>query len=116
MTELTAQDFSMYSGDTKVLTVTVKTAAEVVVDLTGYTVKWKAVLSGLDTPLEKDNGGAGGVVITNAVSGIFEVTIDPADTSEVNGAFKYEAEITSGVGVVSTVAIGTMTVSLDLIE
>lgn len=110
MTALKAQNFTMYSGDSKILVITVKSDAGSFLDLTGYTIKWKASFS---NPLEKSIGT--GITITDAPNGVFQIEIDPADTTEIRGHFRHEVEITSGAGVVSTVVVGTMTVLVDLI-
>jgi hypothetical protein len=64
-------------------------------NLTSATITWAIVplttdfTGDLDTVIsssavvEKDNAGVGGVVITDAAGGVFQVTLDPADTASL---------------------------------
>ena len=109
-------DFTMYSGDTKLLEITVLDQDGDPVDLTGATVKWqmaKKVTS--DTPvLSKEIGS--GVVIMNPTAGRFDISLQPADTAAIKGAYYHEAEITESGGDVATVLAGTITILPDLIQ
>lgn len=98
------QSFIMYAGDT--------TNVDVVVDntlLAGASIKWamkRSVKSEnilfRETPL--------GIVITDAVAGIFTLRLECSDTKDLVGAFYHEAELTDAIGNVSTIMTGTIVI------
>lgn len=102
-------------GDTARFDVTVKDSAGVVVDLTGVAaIAWQLARSAFSTAdLTKSIGS--GVTVTDAVNGIFQVEMDPADSTDFLGDFFHEAEITDGSGDIATVFCGTITFSKGLI-
>ncbi len=117
------QDVTMLSGDSKTLTVTVDDGATppVAIDITGYTVWWWASRlssSGkfaATATLQKDNAGGGGVAITDAANGKFQVTLAPADTAALAGDFYHEAQVRDGAGNISTVLTGKLTIARDFV-
>lgn len=113
-------DFTMYQGDSKVLSVTVADEAGDAVPLEGLTIRWQAspVITGGFEPtatLKKDNGALGGIDTVTEV-GVFEVELDPDDTETISGLYYHEAELTDGAGNVSTVLTGRMTIKPVLIR
>lgn len=112
-----ATNFSMYSGDTRRVRVTVVDTNGDPVDLTGSSITWS---------LSSDSTATGSQAITytlsdnvaliDAVNGIFEVTIVPAATASITGDKRYhEAELTESDGTVTTVMTGTITIKDDLV-
>lgn len=109
-------DFTMFKGDTKVLEVTVKDQDDVVVDISGTSIKWQLAKKSKDVAalISKSTSG-GGVTIVDGPAGRFNVLIAPADTESLKAAACYhEAEVDDG-GVISTVMTGTATLVETLI-
>jgi len=116
------QDFEMHSGNDRDLVVTVKNAAGVVVNITGATIKWQ--ISKLDASLavptagsdvalvSKDTGGD--IAITDAVNGVFTVTIASADTESLKGDYYHESQVLLA-SKKSTVVFGKLTIKRNLI-
>lgn len=106
---MSSGNFSMYAGDTKTLTVTVKDADGDAVAITSATIAWQALESiGEDIAISKST--ASGIAITSASGGIFTVSIVAGDTSFMSGDYYHEAQITFSDSSVMTVLTGTMTV------
>lgn len=112
-----AQDFTMWSGDTRRLSITVDDGASppVAINLTSSTIEWHLAkrLTSTVAILTKTVGG--GIALTDPVNGVFEVTIDPADTADLSGEYYHEAEVTLSGGDKSTVLVGIATIKRDLI-
>ncbi|OME86914.1 hypothetical protein BK120_08300 [Paenibacillus sp. FSL A5-0031] len=98
------QNFEMFAGDTKNVTVTVTG-----VDLTGASVKWamKKSIYNAEPDVYKDT--LTGVTITAPDK--FVIAFKPADTAALSGGFYHEAEVTDASGNVSTLLSGTITVN-----
>ena len=105
----TAQDFTMYAGDTNTITVTVTDSAGAVVNITGATITWKLLEEqGGTIALTKTVGS--GIIITNGAGGIFTIALAATDTASLlAGAYYHEAELTDTSSNVSTILIGTLT-------
>lgn len=84
----------MFAGDDRQLVYTLKDQAGAVVDLTGGSISWRAVVSGTDTAVITKTSPSGGVVLTTPTSGICTVTLDPADTSSLNGTYELDGKFT----------------------
>jgi hypothetical protein len=109
----TAQNVTMYRGDTAILTVTVTDSdnGDAAKNITGATVRYVAVRRGT-AYITKTVGS--GIVLTTPASGILTITLDPADTDDLTpGEYEHEVEITDGDGNVSTVTVGTLTIRKD---
>lgn len=112
----TNQDFTIFRGDTKTLTYTIKDANDAIVDLTGGTAKWEAARSVNSATKDIQKSTSSGIAIMAPTSGILVVTIDPADTASLGvGGYYHELEFTDASGRVSTVATGRMTLKEELI-
>ncbi len=120
-------DFSLYQKNSRLLRVTVtdqETGAPI--DLTGYTIAWVLMSSLKGAPptvkvpggesmmapnlaevLRKASGG-GGITITDAENGVFELTLSVADTENLVGQMYYEAYLEKDGGR-STVVTGVIT-------
>ena len=110
------QNFTMWSGDSKVLTVTVTDSDGAAVNLTGATINYvlKKQLGGGMNTITKATGGSG-IVITDAAAGTCEITLDATDTASLLGSFYHECQVTDSYGNVSTIFIGTVTITEDTI-
>lgn len=112
VTKLTAQPFEMFSGDTKDLNVTVLNQDSAVVDLTGASV---------DFTISKKPGGAAlvtktvgsGIVLTDPTNGVMDITLNPADTVSLKGAYHYQCRVTDVSLRETTVLFGTATIRKD---
>jgi hypothetical protein len=107
------QNVRMTSGDSRLLTVTVRDDTGVKHDLTGSSIRWQlAPRYGCDIVASKAVGS--GVTITSALNGTFTVQLDPADTACLCGEYRHEAEVTDSAGNVATVLSGTVTIRKDI--
>jgi len=88
---------NFFVGEDKILEYQVKDTTGNIIDITGWSIEW-VLREDPDTStvlVTKDNGGNGGLSITNAVNGIFQVTMDAADTSALpEGRYAYGASRT----------------------
>ena len=102
------QDVEMVAGDSKIIEVTCRDDAGVILVLTGFTVRWALADDTGTLLVEKDNipAGEGGVTITNAVGGIFQVELETDDTEDLYGEYYHEAEIEDGDNNLLTVTKG----------
>jgi len=107
-----ATDFSMYSGDSKSLAITITDSDGVAVDLTGATVKYAIAASATATTklVSKQTGGLG---ITTA-SNVATVPLVPADTASLAGIYYQECEVTDTSGNVSTALVGTVVIASEV--
>lgn len=87
-------------------------------DLTGAVIRWEAFaweagpkygLPSEDAAISKVTGG-GGITVTDADAGQFEVALVPADTATLAGTYHHEAQVTVG-GKTYTVARGLLVIS-----
>lgn len=112
---MATRDFSMFAGDDLTLTVTVKETDGTATTITSAAISWKASKSNSKTAAITKSTAAGGVTITNGAGGIFTVSLDPADTTSLEGDYIHEAQITFSNGDVRTVLRGVMTIEPELI-
>jgi hypothetical protein len=110
----TAQNLALHSGDSKILEVTVTDGTGAAVDLTGATIAWQLAKSPGESALVSKTIGSG-IAVTDAVGGIFEITLDAADTAALSGRHYHEAEVTDTSGKVSTVLTGAVLIKPELI-
>ena len=89
------------AGDDTTLTITAKDKDGVVVDLSGATIVWgvKKRLDNASTEFTKSTGS--GITITDATNGVFVVSIDAADTTNLSGYYFHESKITDVTSKVS---------------
>lgn len=107
----------MHSGDTRRVRVTVEDSAGDPVDLTSSSISWSFSSDNTATGSQVVTYSLGsGIALIDAVNGIFEITIAPADTASVTAGKRYhEAELTESDGTVTTVVTGTITFEDDLV-
>lgn len=100
------QDINMISGDTNNITYRVAN------DLTNATINW-VVFQNYSLPAEisKSNSTGGGIVITDAINGKFQVTLNSSETKGMSGVHYYEGKITDSSGNVITFVEGNLIIS-----
>ena len=109
-----ATDFSMSSGDTKNISITITDSAGDAVDLTGATSIW-AIYSG-GTALLTKTSAAGAITYGGASTNVATVAVAAADTESIaGGVYRHELEITDTSGNVSTACSGTVVIVEDKI-
>jgi iron uptake system EfeUOB component EfeO/EfeM len=107
---MTSQDFSMYAGDSRTLTVTVTDQNNNPVNLTNSTIKW-VLINGNAVIKAKDNQAIGGITITNATSGQFSITISAQDTAKLQaGTYQHEARLIDSNGNSAIIFTGNVTI------
>ena len=108
--------FELIAGDDAALVVTVTDpATDQPVSLAGATVRWGLFALSGAAVVEKTSPSAG-VTINDAASGVFEVQIAGADTQDLAGDYRHEAEVTSAGGAKSTVVQGIVSIVADLLR
>ena len=114
MTEY-AQDFEVFQGDTKQITIPITDENKAAKTLTGSTQKWEA-FDGATLKIQKTNADISLVSIAPDTDNAIRFTLTPGDTVALAAKeYDHEAEITDSGGNVSTVTRGKMTVRDDLI-
>ena len=108
--KLSAQNFEMFSGNTKPVAFDVIDHNDLAVDLTGASGSFAVARTSRGPALFTKSGSVPGSP-TNRI----QFTIAPADTEALNGTFYYECEITDAAGRVSTIAFGTVNIKRNLI-
>jgi hypothetical protein len=88
---------TMFSGDSRVLTITVTDSAGTAKNITGATINFSLFKSvGGAAILSKTVGN--GITITDPTNGVFTVTFETHETEDRDGHFKYEIEVTDSSG------------------
>lgn len=113
-TTQTPQNFTITSGDSKTLRVSVVDQDGAAVDLTGASAVW-AVATSRSTPILLQKATPASITITDGPGGLLEVTLDPADTDSFAGSYYHELQIVDNEGRKSTALTGTLNVRHDLI-
>ena len=111
-TTIVASNFEMYSGNTRLLKVSVLDQDDAIVDLSGASATFVLMKRPGQVAMITKTVGAG-ITITNAVGGEMEVLLVPADTEPLRGAFAYEVEVTDASGRKTTVLFGTVTIKVN---
>ena len=108
----TSQNFSMWAGETKILTITIAGSGSI----SGATIDFAMGTEpdGSPSVITKATGGSG-IVITDATNRIIQVTLDASDTSTILGTsayinYHYQVRMTLA-SVVTTVTTGTIKVN-----
>lgn len=109
---IVASNFEMFSGNTRVLKVTVLDQDEAIVDLSGAAATFVVMRAhGQPAIITKTVGS--GIVITDAVNGLLEITLLEADTEPLRGVHRHELEITDASGRKTTVLFGNITIRVN---
>lgn len=104
------QDVEMTQGNDRTIEITVKDEAGVVVDITNASITWGFVERGGDGTILATKTVDSGITITDAVHGVFEVALEPADTAEFYGDYIHEVEVVDQYNHVFTATVGTLTI------
>ncbi|KKM02262.1 hypothetical protein LCGC14_1786170 [marine sediment metagenome] len=116
MTKL-AQNASMMSGDSKLISASTSGSDGGAHDLTSATIKYTMEIPsnvGSGSSIKKLSGGSG-IAFTDASAGKFEITLDAADTASIVGTFNHEAEAIDSASKVATLFTGIMIIHADVI-
>lgn len=108
-------NFTIYKGATFNRVFTWKDADGVAINLTGYTAAFRAKpsLTHAETLISKNSGS--GITLGGA-AGTVELTIPAAETAAIaDDELVYSLTVTSGGGAVEALAIGTITVSPEVL-
>jgi hypothetical protein len=100
------QNFELFAGDDAILRVTVTDEDGDALDITGMTVDWALVRKVGDTPILTKETGGGGITLTTPASGILDIALTDANTSDLSGNYWHQVVLTDGSGNISTVTIG----------
>jgi hypothetical protein len=105
--------FCYVAGDDVLLRFAVTDEAGDPANLTGTTVKFAAVKAERPQPaaaISTEGSPVTAIVtVTDLTGGLFEVEVDAADTVDLLGTYRFEAELTDTVGDVATVGRGFIT-------
>lgn len=112
--KLIDQNFEMHSGDTKDIEVSVLDELDAVVNITGATAVFILSNNPYSAAIITKSSGSG-IVITDGVAGLLTITLDPADTAALAGAFYYEVELTDASSRVSTIVVGQINIRADVV-
>jgi hypothetical protein len=107
-------DFTMFSGDTKVIHVTAVESDNTPLDLTDVDIAW-ILAKKVTAPVILNKTIGAGITVTDAVNGVFEITMDPLDTAALKGTYYQEVQI-DDAGAISTIMTGTVTINPDAIQ
>jgi len=105
----TGQNFSMYQGETRVVTVTIPSGVTV---SSTDAIKWVMATAAGVALVTKTQAGGG---IGNRTSTTFDIYLYPADTvNVVNGEHIHEARVTNADGDECVVTVGTVSLSKSI--
>lgn len=104
----TNQNFSMYSGDSKKIFVSIVDSKGTSINLLGSTVTWVLLKqNGIEVTRKTSPGG---VVFTQPEEGKLLVSLEPEDTNGLVGEHIHAMRIKDSSGIVSTVIKGQITI------
>ncbi len=109
VTKVVEQNFEMFSGDSKLLNVTVLDQDGTVVDLTGASASMTISETSKSAALVTKAGS-----IDVPLQGQLSFDLAPADTDDLAGVYYYEMQVTDVSGRKSTVAFGYVTIRRDV--
>ncbi|RMG96176.1 MAG: hypothetical protein D6706_10635 [Chloroflexi bacterium] len=107
----TAQNFTMWSGDSKLIQVMVTDSAGNSVALAGATIEY-VIKDSVNGTTRVSKSTSNGITISGNT---FTITLDPADTAGLSGQYYHEAQITDVAGNVSTALVGNIVINEDAI-
>jgi hypothetical protein len=110
-------NFEMFQGDDHVLEVSVQDSNGDPIDLSGSLIDWAlaANVSSDQLLIQKNSGASpGGITITDAGGGVFEVLIDAEDTEDLSGLYYHQSQVIDAEGSVSTIVAGWVRIKATL--
>jgi hypothetical protein len=108
-----ATDFTMYSGDTVNVAVTITDSNGDAVDLTGATSSWVLTSFSGSTVYVTKSSGAGTITYGGVSTNVATVALTASDTDDLDGIFRHELEIVDSTNNVSTVCVGTVVIEAE---
>lgn len=108
ITKVTPTNFEMFSGDSKLLTITVKDQNDAVVDISGGAVLFTLSKKAGKPPVESIPG-----ILSDPTNGICTVQLNPAHTDDKRHAWYWECQLTDVSSRISTVAFGSVQIRPD---
>lgn len=86
-------DFTLVANNDCLINVTVTDAAGAAVNITGATIKW-SLKRNKSTSAALTKTTSSGITITSGSGGIFQISIDAADTTSLLGDYVHDAVVT----------------------
>lgn len=110
----TTFNLSIIAGETRVVVVTLTDQDGLAIDLTDAVIHYHAALP---TPMVKTNAVNGGITITDALGGEFEIALEQTDTIGVTRAttVQHECKVLLASGDVVVAFTGKLAVGVSLI-
>ena len=103
-------NFSMVSGDGKILEIEAVGPDGTPYDLSNHTARWGLFRPTGEKMIEKSSGNG---IVANA--GAIRITLAPDDTSGLEGYYRHEVEIRDAAGVPTTILQGSVTILRGLL-
>lgn len=102
----TGQNFDMYQGDDKQVSVTTYGEDGVtVLDISNCAINW-VLYKRYPENIVLTKTTSSGITLTIPASGVFLITLVPVDTENLLGEYNHEAELTDLAGYISTIMVG----------
>ena len=108
-------NFSMVSGDSKDIVVSVLDERDQVVPITGASATFILSMTEFTAALVTKTVGSG-IVITDGPGGVLTVSLLPADTEPLIGQHYFEIELIDSGGKESTIVVGHIDIAKNVIE
>jgi hypothetical protein len=119
MTDLVAAvSLAYFAGDDVELEFTITDDSGLAVDISGMTVRFAIARTAGSTAVASTEASpqTATSTVTNGAGGVFQVVVPAANTSDLRGTYRFEAEIEDGSGDKSTVAWGYVTFKAPVIQ
>jgi Ethanolamine utilization protein EutJ (predicted chaperonin) len=110
-----SSDVTIYSGDSRTLSISVLNKSGLAVDISGSTIKWALIQNGTSILTYDNTTSSSGITITSGSGGTFSISIDNDDTTDLNGIYTHEARVTDSGGNSAIVFEGNFTVTKSYI-
>ena len=110
----TTAHLSVVRGDDKTYEVTVKDRNGVVVNITSYTASFTVRVQPLDTAAIFTKTLASGIALTAPTTGVLQVTLTAADTTQDLGKYHYDLQVVDTGGNILTVLRGNFKICFDV--
>lgn len=110
----TSVSFSYVAGTDITLEFTVTDEDDEAANIAGATPRFAVARAGEEAVLSTEDETAVAAV-TSAATGVFQVSIDAADTVDLIGTYRFQADIEDASGDIATVARGFMTFRANLL-
>ena len=98
------------SGDNLDIVYTIVDENDAIVDLTGGSITWRALVSATNTTAIAAKSVSSGVALTDPTNGIATVSLDPVDTTSLKGTYILDGEFVDSASNVYTFERGGLEV------